>query len=207
MSSCRNKTRSAVNEVGGNDVAASKVEILSEVARHVYPHESVAALPSAPGRTRRSWRFWDTVTNHASPLFDSRQDPNYGQGLDIEDTISGYLKAGVPGKKIVLGVPLYGAGWQGVPGANNGLYQTSTGPAISPTGDTLATDGVATYNTLQVPPPDLPRPLTGAGLPFQSTTRRSRPFGRTTTPRRRALRWLTFSSACRGDWAGPSPGL
>ena len=92
---------------------------------------------------------WDTVTNHASPLFDSRQDPNFGQGLDIEDTISAYLQAGVPGKKIVLGVPLYGAGWQGVPGANKGLYQTSTGPATSPTGDTLATDGVATYNTLQ----------------------------------------------------------
>jgi len=95
---------------------------------------------------------WDTVTNHASPLFDSRQDPNYGQGLDIEDTIAAYLKAGVPGKKIVLGVPLYGAGWQGVPGANNGLYQSSTGPATSPTGDTLATDGVATYNTLQALP-------------------------------------------------------
>jgi chitinase len=92
---------------------------------------------------------WDTVTNHASPVFDSPRDPDYGQGLDIEDTISAYLKAGVPGKKIVLGVPLYGAGWQGVPGTNNGLYQTSTGPAASPTGDTLATDGVATYNTLQ----------------------------------------------------------
>jgi chitinase len=92
---------------------------------------------------------WDTVTNHASPLFDSPRDPNYGQGLDIEDTISAYLKAGVPGKKIVLGVPLYGAGWQGVPAANNGLYQASTGPATSPTGDTLATDGVATYNTLR----------------------------------------------------------
>ena len=92
---------------------------------------------------------WDTITNHASPVFDSPRDPNYGQGFDIEDTISAYLKAGVPGKKIVLGVPLYGAGWQGVPGANHGLYQPSTGPATSPVGDTLATDGVATYNTLQ----------------------------------------------------------
>ena len=92
---------------------------------------------------------WDTITNHASPLIDSRQNPDFGQGLDIDDTISAYLRAGVPGKKIVLGVPLYGAGWQGVPGTNHGLYQTSTGPATSPTGDTLATDGVATYNTLQ----------------------------------------------------------
>ena len=35
------------------------------------------------------------------------------------------------------------------PATNNGLYQSSTGPATSPAGDTLATDGVATYNTLQ----------------------------------------------------------
>ncbi len=92
---------------------------------------------------------WDTVTNDASPLFDSPNNPDYKQGLDIDDTISAYLRAGVPGKKIVTGVPLYGAGWQGVPSTNNGLYQPSTGPATSPPGDTLATDGVATYNTLQ----------------------------------------------------------
>ena len=92
---------------------------------------------------------WDAVTNHASPIFDTAQDPSQGQGLFIEATISAYLKAGVPGKKIVLGVPLYGAGWQGVPSTNNGLYQSSTGPATSPPGDTLATNGVATYNTLQ----------------------------------------------------------
>ncbi len=92
---------------------------------------------------------WDTVTNHASPLFDTLQDPQQGQGLFIDATVTAYLKAGVPGKKIVLGMPLYGAGWQGVPSTNNGLYQTSTGPATSPPGDTLDTDGVATYNTLQ----------------------------------------------------------
>ncbi len=31
---------------------------------------------------------------------------------------------------------------------NTALYQSSTGPAPSPAGDTLATDGVATYRTL-----------------------------------------------------------
>lgn len=91
---------------------------------------------------------WDSVTNHASPILDSTADPSYGQGLYIESTINAYLNAGVKGSKIVLGVPLYGAGWKGVPGTNNGLYQTSTGPATSPAGDTLASDGVATYKTL-----------------------------------------------------------
>lgn len=107
---------------------------------------------------------WDTVTNDASPLFDSRQDPAFGQHLDIEDTVSAYLKAGVPPRKYVMGVPLYGAGWSGVPNQNHGLYQNSTGPSSvllangsglcvnpnsAPPGcDTLLTPGVATYSTL-----------------------------------------------------------
>ncbi len=107
---------------------------------------------------------WDTTTNHASPLFDSRQDPDFGQNLDIEDTVSAYLKAGVPAHKYLMGVPLYGAGWTGVPNANHGLYQSATGPSAVPMAsgagvctdlsgntpgcDTLLTPGVATYSTL-----------------------------------------------------------
>jgi chitinase len=91
---------------------------------------------------------WDTVTNHASPLFDSKANPEFGEGLSIESTVSAYLRAGVPAKKFVLGVPLYGAGWKGVSKTANGLYQPSAGPADSPDGDTLGTNGVATYRTL-----------------------------------------------------------
>jgi chitinase len=107
---------------------------------------------------------WESITNHASPLFDSRQDPSFGQGLDIEDTVSAYLKAGVPPRKYVMGVPLYGAGWTGAPNVKHGLYQTSTGPSAvtlaNGTGpctdlsgntsgcDTLLTPGLATYSTL-----------------------------------------------------------
>jgi chitinase len=107
---------------------------------------------------------WDTQTNDASPLFDSRQDPLYGQRLDVDDTVNAYLKAGVPPHKYVMGVPLYGAGWTGVPNVNHGLYQNSTGPSPVPlangTGlctdlsgntpgcDPLLTAGVATYGTL-----------------------------------------------------------
>lgn len=107
---------------------------------------------------------WDTQTNHASPLFDSRQDPNYGQGLDIDSTVDAYLKAGVPPHKYTMGLPLYGAGWAGVPNVNHGLYQNSTGPSpvylANGTGlctdtsgnmpgcDTLLTPGIATYSTL-----------------------------------------------------------
>ena len=107
---------------------------------------------------------WDTQTNHASPLFDSKKNPLYGQKLDINDTVNAYLEAGVPPRKYVMGLPLYGAGWTGVPNINHGLYQNSTGPSpvylADGTGlcpdlsgntagcDTLLTPGVATYSTL-----------------------------------------------------------
>jgi len=107
---------------------------------------------------------WDTQTNDASPLFDSRNDPSYGQDLDINSTVDAYLRAGVPPSKYTMGVPLYGAGWTGVPNVNHGLYQSSTGPSPVPlatgTGlctdlsgntpgcDTLLTPGIATYSTL-----------------------------------------------------------
>lgn len=92
---------------------------------------------------------WETVTNHAAPLLDSPFDPDAGQGLDVNDTVDAYLKAGVPPLKILLGIPFYGRGWAGVPAARNGLYEPSTGAAPSPSGDTLATDGLATFRTLE----------------------------------------------------------
>ena len=92
---------------------------------------------------------WETVTNHAASLFDSRQDPNFGQGLFDDAVVTAYLKAGVPARQLVLGVPLYGYGWVGVPDVDFGLYQTSTGSAPSPAGDSLETAGVATFRTLE----------------------------------------------------------
>jgi chitinase len=91
---------------------------------------------------------WEMATNHASPLFDDAQDPDYSENFYIEYTISSYLKAGVPAAKLVLGVPTYGYGWTGVPNVNNGLYQSATALAVPPATDTLETPGVATYLTI-----------------------------------------------------------
>ncbi|HVR25952.1 MAG TPA: glycosyl hydrolase family 18 protein [Candidatus Polarisedimenticolia bacterium] len=107
---------------------------------------------------------WVTQTNDASPLFDSRHDPLFGQNLDINDTVDAYLKAGVPPSKYTMGLPLYAAGWTGVSNANQGLYQNSTGPSpvllangtglctdlsgSTPGCDTLLTPGLLTYSTL-----------------------------------------------------------
>jgi chitinase len=107
---------------------------------------------------------WDSQTNDASALFDSRHDPLFGQLLDVDDTVNAYLAAGVPPHKYVMGLPLYGAGWTGVPKVNHGLYQNSTGPSPvllangtglctdvsgnTPGCDPLLTPGLATYGTL-----------------------------------------------------------
>lgn len=107
---------------------------------------------------------WESLTNHAAPLFDSSRDPDFGQQLDINDTVTAYLRAGVPAQKFVMGVPLYGAGWSGVPPANHGLYQNSSAAAAVPMAngvgtctdlsgntpgcDPLLTQGTATYGTL-----------------------------------------------------------
>ena len=91
---------------------------------------------------------WETSTNHASPLFDDRQDPVQSENFNIDFTINSYLQAGVPARKLVLGIPLYGRGWTGVPNKKHGLYQTSTAPAPFDPADFLQTPGVETYLTL-----------------------------------------------------------
>ncbi len=98
---------------------------------------------------------WETDTNHASPLFDDRQDPVQSENFNIDYTINSFLRAGVPARKLVLGIPLYGRGWTGVPNVNHGLYQTSTAPAPFDPADFLQTPGVQTYLTLST--------ATGAG--------------------------------------------
>jgi chitinase len=76
---------------------------------------------------------WDSepMTFLHSPLFHDPADPSKPP-FDIRNAdfaVRGFLAAGVPANKIVLGVPFYGKGWTGVPDANHGLYQSATGPA------------------------------------------------------------------------------
>src|SRR6185312_10641343 len=73
----------------------------------------------------------EPITNFHSTLFhDPRDrskpplDKRYG-----DFAVRGFLKAGVPAGRIILGVPFYGKGWIGVPHVNHGLYQPATGPA------------------------------------------------------------------------------
>ena len=63
-------------------------------------------------------------TGHDSPLHTSAADPKH---ISIEDAVDKYAAAGVPARKIVVGVPFYGRRWKGVGPANHGLWQTITG--------------------------------------------------------------------------------
>lgn len=76
---------------------------------------------------------WSTepLTNLHSALFHDPADPSrppldkhYG-----DYAVQGFLAAGVPRDKLVLGVPFYGKGWSGVKDVNHGLYQRASGTA------------------------------------------------------------------------------
>ena len=76
---------------------------------------------------------WDSepMTFLHSPLFHDPPDPSKPP-VDTRSgdyAVRGFLAAGVPAGKIVLGVPFYGKGWTGVQDVNHGLYQSATGAA------------------------------------------------------------------------------
>src|SRR6266511_2727629 len=72
---------------------------------------------------------WENQNNHQSNLFSPAGDPAPVK-FSGDIAISAWISRGAPAKKLVLGVPAYGRGWQGVAaGGNNGLWQASSGPA------------------------------------------------------------------------------
>jgi chitinase len=71
---------------------------------------------------------WELTTNFHANLRTSAKDPS-SPAYSVEDTVLGYLAAGVPAGELVVGVPFFGRGWTGVTNTNRGLYQPATGPA------------------------------------------------------------------------------
>lgn len=59
-------------------------------------------------------------SGHHSNLYASAFSPDAPSGAA---SVTAFLRAGVPAKKLVLGVPFYGRGWKGAKSENNGLYQ------------------------------------------------------------------------------------
>lgn len=71
---------------------------------------------------------WDNTTNFNAPLFKTSNDPA-DAALNVDAALQAYLSAGVPAKKLALGVPFYGRGWSGVADTDHGLYQSASGAA------------------------------------------------------------------------------
>ena len=76
----------------------------------------------------------EKTTNLHSALFHDPADPSqppadthYGA-----DAVEDFLRAGVPARKIIFGVPFYGKGWIGVNATNHGLYQPAKDASKSP---------------------------------------------------------------------------
>lgn len=68
---------------------------------------------------------WEHTTGFLAPLFASPESPRrYGS---VAESIAAYEKAGVPDKKLLMGVPFYGYQWSGVDPSNHGLYQKGKG--------------------------------------------------------------------------------
>jgi chitinase len=72
------------------------------------------------------------VTNHQSALHRVSGDP-HPKELSVETAVNAWVSAGAPKSKLVLGIPFYGRGWQGVGSdAKGGLFQKAAGPVATP---------------------------------------------------------------------------
>ena len=64
---------------------------------------------------------WSGDTGLLAPLFDVNGDPTPDNTVDA--TIRGYLAAGVPAEKLLMGIPFYAYRWDRVKDENHGLFQ------------------------------------------------------------------------------------
>lgn len=64
---------------------------------------------------------WTKTTGHHTALYRSRFGAN--DGPSTESYVKQHLKAGIPRRKIVVGVAFYGKGWIGTNRDHHGLYQ------------------------------------------------------------------------------------
>ncbi len=100
------------------------------------------------------------VTNFNAPFRPTREDPRppaEREAASVEGTVRAYEEAGVPRKRIVVGVPFFGRGFTGVPAGNNGLYQPFIG-ARSVAWHTVVSDylHLPAYQRFRHPEADVP---------------------------------------------------
>ncbi len=72
------------------------------------------------------FRGGEGLAGHHSNLYTHPSDDN---SLSTDRAVRNFLAAGVPARKLVLGVPFYGKAWGNVAPEGNGLYQRGGNPA------------------------------------------------------------------------------
>jgi chitinase len=65
---------------------------------------------------------WSKTTGLLAPLFAKSRES--GRVDSIQRSIASYKEAGIPARKLLMGLPFYGYGWTDVSDSNNGLFQT-----------------------------------------------------------------------------------
>jgi chitinase len=71
---------------------------------------------------------WDKIAGHQAPLYADTNNPSSSDAKsNIDSTVKAFEAAGVPAKKLNMGIPLYGRGWTGCSSTGQGLYQACTG--------------------------------------------------------------------------------
>ncbi|MET9618521.1 glycosyl hydrolase family 18 protein [Kitasatospora indigofera] len=89
---------------------------------------------------------------HQANLYADAQDP-YAFHFSVDAAVQAYLTAGVNPRKLTIGFPFYGRGWQGVTaGGANGEWQSATGAAPGQFAEEAGTRG---YNNLLAGVPNL----------------------------------------------------
>lgn len=68
---------------------------------------------------------WDAQTAHQSPLCGNPAAPH--PNFNTDTTVQTFISNGVSPAKLVIGIPFYGRGFQGVNTNNNGLFQNHEG--------------------------------------------------------------------------------
>lgn len=69
----------------------------------------------------------DKIAGHHAPLFANPADPKH---ISADASVKMYQAAGVPARKLVLGVPFYGHAWTTSSDSNHGLYQAAIGAHV-----------------------------------------------------------------------------
>jgi len=69
---------------------------------------------------------WEPQAGHHSNLYTHPDDPHH---MSADRAVREFLAAGVPARKLVLGVPFYGRAWGDVDPAGDGLYRAGKPPA------------------------------------------------------------------------------